>query len=1019
MRFIDRVVDNLDALLTYAHKAVWRTNPREFIDLATTDDDETFVTRDGTLVTVLYLKGLTSNLYGEELKSVINEIAEVMGRDIIRPAGHQIAISYEFDPDQAYDYCRNTLRQTESTGKRLGLGSFVSAIVEEKAQKMAEFCQVENTYIALYTTPAAIHKAEMKGQVAERTEVMGTWPDTAEALLNDLAFPQLRVKHRTMVQSFMHNLANLSSLKDVSLLTSTISVRDYLKSAKQITEPGSAPNWAPRIAADFMQDIRVPTNPKRQNLSNADFMMPPVFGEQLFGSIPQTIGLKYAVLGNRIHYAVALSMGPTEPETFDRLVQQASAMRLPFRITFSFTGSGTGVDYLNTALAKTFPWASSANAQVKKAHEALIDYEQKSNGVVPGLYVSACTWAPLKMSHSQKNGATIDLQEITERGTKLNRALQSWGGCQTTDAFAAPIEGALSTHAGLYDHPLGAIMAPPLPDGVGLLPLFRPTTSWTSRDGNVVLRTNDGRFIHYQQTSSRQNAWVTLLVGPMGYGKSTALNTLNLYFLLTPAPEPELPFLRCLDIGPSSRSIIDMLKASLGPDQQHLARYIRIQNTPEYQFNPFDTPLGLEFPLPNHQEFLGNLLMTIAYSMQGDPAVEAQLPGLVSSAISKMFEKYASAKNGGDRAKVFHESGNTLVNEKVAELGIEVDEVSTWHEIRNELFAKGETRAAYIAHRKAMPILQDLIGIISAEEMRDDYPDEVNGIPVLKLFSRAIREAIEMFPMLCGETKFEMGDSRVISLDMEDIVPREQTERAKWKASIAFFVGYDILTRDFFFHEDYVKIVPKQYQLFHARRAKQLKTARKRFSMDERQRFSKIPSAQNQVDSLIAEGRKNLVDIMVASQLFEHHTDQSIKLSSTVVILGAGNMGKEEADMVSTRFDLTPAQMGVIRRIRPPSSRGAEAFMIFRTRDGNQAQHVLMTDGPIYLWLITTEAVDRQMRGLMYEQHGTEKALRLLASKYGGGSIKKELENRMADADDTDGDDENIGDLIQQLANEC
>jgi intracellular multiplication protein IcmB len=411
--------------------------------------------------------------------------------------------------------------------------------------------------------------------------------------------------------------------------------------------------------------------------------------------------------------------------------------------------------------------------------------------------------------------------------------------------------------------------------------------------------------------------------------------------------------------------------------------------------------------------------MTIAYSMTGDKAVEAQLPGLVSGAVSKLYEKYASAKNGGDRAKVFHRSGNSLVSESIDDLGIEVDEVTTWHEVRDELFKHGKIREAHICHRKAMPILQDVIGIVSGEEMREEYPDEINGVSVLKMFSRMIREAIEMFPMLCGETKFELGESRVISLDMEDIVPREQTDRAIWKASIAFFVGYDILTRDFFFHEDYVKLCPKQYQHYHAVRAKRIKTARKRFSMDERQRFAKITSAQSQVDSLIAEGRKNFVDILVASQLFEHHTDQSIKLSSTVIILGAGNMSKEESEMVTTRFDLTKSQMNVIRRIRPPTPKGAEAFMIFRTRDGNQAQHVLFSDGPLYLWLITTEAVDRQMRSLMYELHGTEEGLRRLAKRYPGGSIKKELQNRMAEADEVDGSDESMGNLIEELAENC
>ena len=504
----------------------------------------------------------------------------------------------------------------------------------------------------------------------------------------------------------------------------------------------------------------------------------------------------------------------------------------------------------------------------------------------------------------------------------------------------------------------------------------------------------------------------------MGYGKSTALNTLNLYYLLTPAAEAELPFLRCLDIGPSSRSIVDMVQASVPEEQRNIAQYIRIQNTEAYQFNPFDTPLGLEFPLANHMEFLSNLIGTICYSMQGNDMLEKQMPGMISAAINELYERYAAPENGGDRARKYSDLANPLVAGKVRDHGIQWDELTTWHEIRDALFDAGERRAALIAHRKAMPVLSDLVSVLGSDRMVSDYSDNVGGFNILDLFSRSISEAVNLFPMLNGETKFELGEARVISLDMEELVPREQTERAKWKGAIAFFIGYDLLTRDFFFHEDYLPQIPKRYQPYHARRIKRIKTARKRFSMDERQRFAKIPSAQSQVDGLIAEGRKNLVDIQVASQLFEHHTQQSITLSSTIVILGAGNMSREDAETVRARFDLTESQMAAIRRMRPPSSKGAEAFIIFRTRQGTQAHHVYLTDGPMYLWLIATEAVDRAARGLMYEKYPPNEALKRLAKRYPGGSIKQEIENRLAAMNDEEASNEMAGDLIETLVAE-
>jgi intracellular multiplication protein IcmB len=360
------------------------------------------------------------------------------------------------------------------------------------------------------------------------------------------------------------------------------------------------------------------------------------------------------------------------------------------------------------------------------------------------------------------------------------------------------------------------------------------------------------------------------------------------------------------------------------------------------------------------------------------------------------------------------------VDQKINEHGIEIDELTSWHELRDSLFDVGEIRASLICHRKAMPILSDMIAIASMDEIRQDYPDKHNGTLLLDMFARSIREAVSMFPILQGETKFELGESRIISLDLEDLVPKTLSDQGLWQASIAFFIGYNLLTSDFFFHRSYLKYIPSRYLRYHTRRVQHLETSRKRFSMDERQRFSKVPAAQAQVDSMIAEGRKNLVDIMVASQLFEHHTEASIDLATSVIILGAGNMTPEGEKAVKTRFRLTDSQVKKIRSIRKPTKKGAEVFAIFKTEDGSQAHYGYLTDGPVYLWLIATEAVDRSIRLRMYERFTETEALRRLAKRFPGGSIKSEIDARLAELNDDVIDEEAISaNIIDEFIEEC
>lgn len=1017
MRFLDRVADNLDALLSYMHGAVFRTNPRLFLDIASTDDDHTFVTKGGSLLTIFKVDGLSSQVGEEQFRELSRELKGIFS-DLLSDrmkGAHEIAVAFEFDPESVGDEIDQALAPTLAQAKRLGLGDTVDMLFREKRNRLAQYCQSESCYLGIFTHPRIIDKSDIKNEVQQRNEAIKRWPFTVESLLLDGVFPGMRSKHSSAVRTFRSKMSKLISVEHTGYLMSMVSVSEYLRCLKGHIEHGQAgPKWQPRVgASDILKDIRLPVKPNGLMAPEAfDHMMPPSFGEQLMSSMPKTIGLKYAVMGDRIFATAALHLGPKEPASFDELIRQASHLKLPFRILFSFKADGLGFDKLNQTFASWFRWAGMGNRQITDATKGLSEYIEKHNGVVPGLFIQACTWAPVKPYSNDKGELFYDLSLISQRSSNLHRALQSWGGCQTTDGYNAPIEGVLASSIGGYGKPLGRVMVPPLEDAAAISPLFRPTTSW--QDGNVLMRTEDGRILKYKQTDKNQSAWVTLVVGPMGFSKSTELNTLNLYYLMTPAAERDFPYLRIMDIGPSSRAIIDMVQNALPVNKKHMAQYIRMQNTTQYRYNILDTPLGVEQPLSSHVDFLNNFLITIAYSLSKDPQAASRLPGLVATCVRELYKAYSST---GDFAQRYYPGANQMVDSKLAEQGFVPDAMTTWHEVRDFLFDREELRAALIAHRKAMPILSHLLGIVSAPSIRAEYTDTIGNTSLLDLFARAIKEAIEMFPILDGETVFELGETRVISLDLEDMIPKDDSERSLWRGTIVCLFSFHLLTADFFLHPDYVAAMPKRYQRYHLARITQLSQIRKRFSMDERKRFAAIDAAAAQVDNMILEGRKNHVDMMLASQFFKHHSPTSVELATTIVILGAGNLSEHDIKDIQTRFELNDHQMRTIRNIRPPTEKGAEALMIFKTRSGTEVHHVFKTEGPIYLWAVATEAVDRSIKKLMYERCGGNEleAWRRLATLHPGGSIKKALDNRLAALNDHKVGE---GDILEQFADE-
>lgn len=53
---------------------------------------------------------------------------------------------------------------------------------------------------------------------------------------------------------------------------------------------------------------------------------------------------------------------------------------------------------------------------------------------------------------------------------------------------------------------------------------------------------------------------------PMGYGKSVFMNYSNLSLILSPDLS-ELPFISIIDVGPSSRGLISLIRNALPPEK--------------------------------------------------------------------------------------------------------------------------------------------------------------------------------------------------------------------------------------------------------------------------------------------------------------------------------------------------------------------------------------------------------------------------------------------------------------------
>jgi intracellular multiplication protein IcmB len=99
---------------------------------------------------------------------------------------------------------------------------------------------------------------------------------------------------------------------------------------------------------------------------------------------------------------------------------------------------------------------------------------------------------------------------------------------------------------------------------------------------------------------------------------------------------------------------------------------------------------------------------------------------------------------------------------------------TSWFEVRDILFEKGELKAASRAHYQAMPELSDLQVFLNDADVCSRYGTitrEGSSESLLDYIERCLSDALRTYKMLAGRTVFELNpDTRVIAIDLNNVV---------------------------------------------------------------------------------------------------------------------------------------------------------------------------------------------------------------------------------------------------------
>ena len=967
---VDSVLDGVDTFLAWISTGLKQTM-QSYCGLQTADSEHVLVGNDGALVSVIRIDGVNA-LVGDEEYKAIHDGVLVSLENLMSREGYTIQVVYGYNRDQTRQHLVKNFRPSEETCARLDVD--LNDLFEERLDVLTDYTVIEDIHIVLWTRPNSLSSEQLRRANADKIKTLKeeNMPQFQYTQNVVAAMPELRDAHDSFLRSLSSDFISLgikSKILDVHEACHAIRMSvdpEFTDDAWRPVLPGD--KIRPKIARHFRGDV-------------SDVLWPSL-GHQLMPRDGEVVDLKVAKLGNRIYSCVYIDLFPKEIQSFSSLLSRTIPTHIPWRMSFLIDGGGLNSLKMKRILASLLSFSSAQNRLINDAVNLLDYIELNSDDAVVRFRVVATTWAP-----------EDDLPLLRTRSAQLARAIEGWGSCDVSEMCGDSFEGLVSTMVGVSSSSPATSTVASFSDVLYMLPIYRPTSPW--KTGALMFRTPDGKPMPYQPGSSSQTTWIDLIYARPGSGKSVLSNALNLALCLAPGIQ-RLPRVSIIDIGPSSSGLISLLQEGMPKDKRHLVAYHRLRMSKEYSINPFDTQLGSRVPLPQERSFLVNFITLLSTPMGADTPYDG-VPDMVGLVVDEAYKQLSDKGN----PNIYTAGVDDMIDAVLTEIHFVADNHTTWWEVTDALFTAGFFHEAMLAQRYAVPLISDLTSVSRSTTVEDLYSKVVapTGEPLIDAFNRMISSAIREYPIISNVTKFDIGDARIVSLDLDEVAKSGGTA-ADRQTAVMYMLARYVLAKDFYLNRESISSFNKTYHQYHERRVTELQDDPKRLVMDEFHRTAKTRSVRDQVIVDMREGRKWNVQIALISQSLDDFDSVMVEFGTSIFIMDAG---PEQAIQKTTKiFGLSDtAQKSLRLHVRGPREGGATFLAQFATKYGNNTQLLTLTLGPIELWAFSTTSEDANLRNKLYFAIGPEEARRVLASLFPSGSAKswmtKELEKTKLD----------------------
>ena len=165
---VDSIIDGVDTFLAWLSTSLKQTTA-SYCDLESADSATALVAHDGSLVSVLRIRGTKALVGSEEFDRIQNGLLQSLQSTLSRP-GYTVQVFFNYNKDNIGEEIAAIFEPATETAARLSLN--LNDLFEERVKYLAKYCAHEDVFLVLWARPSSLTKEQFKRASKDKTKMI-------------------------------------------------------------------------------------------------------------------------------------------------------------------------------------------------------------------------------------------------------------------------------------------------------------------------------------------------------------------------------------------------------------------------------------------------------------------------------------------------------------------------------------------------------------------------------------------------------------------------------------------------------------------------------------------------------------------------------------------------------------------------------------------------------------------------------------------------------------------------------